>query len=261
MIFKQTPNFTKGDGTRKIGFVIHGTLGNYDGAVGWLCVPPEKRADKSYSSAHYVIAKDGRCTQLARNEDVTWHAGNVKNPSPYAQSVLPKNLLGVYKNPNTYFIGIECEWFVGDKLTDAQYKIIFDILKDTGIVNPIIIGHKDIASYKADDMEFACKIIRNQLIKKTMNEDTNTTASPMTPAQAAGTTGNATIYEVVEKVSKVAYPVTSMAFGDEVVSITSTIGNMEFTNKGKKGLLENEHYVIREIGTHLSPDGTTKVEL
>lgn len=240
--FRQTPNYTKGDGVRKIGFVIHGTLGNYEGAVGWLCTPPEKRADKSYSSAHYVVAKDGRCTQLARNEDVTWHAGNVKNPSPYAKAVLPKNWLGVYKNPNTYFIGIECEWFVGDKLTDSQYKVIFDIIKDTGMQNPIIIGHKDIASYKADDMEFACKIIRNQLTQKIMAKD------------------NAVHYEVVEKVSGAAFAVTSIAFGDEVVEITSTIGNMEFTNKGKKGQLENEHYLIREVGTHLSPDGKTKVE-
>lgn len=71
---------------------------------------------------------------------------------------------------------------------------------------------------------------------------------------------NAVHYEVVEKVSGAAFPVTSIAFGDEVVEITSTIGNMEFTNKGKKGQLENEHYLIREVDTHLSPDGKTKVE-
>ena len=239
MNFRQTPNYTKNDGTRKIGFVIHGTLGKYDGAVEWLCTPAEKRNPVSYSSAHYVIAKDGRCIQLARNEDITWHAGVIKNPSKYAQSVLPKNWLGVYKNPNSSFIGIECEWFPGEKLTEAQYKVIFDILKDTGIRNPIIIGHKDITSYKADDMEFACKIIRSQLIKN-MEE----------------TKGNAVSYEVVSKETGVAYPVSQMAFGDEEVTTESAFGTIVFSNKDKSGNLENALYTIREVGTHMSPDGT-----
>lgn len=169
--FRQTPNFTKGDGVRKIGFVIHGTLGKYEGAVGWLCTPPEKRADKSYSSAHYVVAKDGRCTQLARNEDVTWHAGNVKNPSPYAQSVLPKNTFGVYENPNKYFIGIECEWFVGEELTEQQYGVLIEIIKDTGIQDPILIGHSDIASYKSDNMQFVCLELKKRLTHKDIKQE------------------------------------------------------------------------------------------
>lgn len=248
MIFKQTPNFTKGDGTRKIGFVIHGTLGKYDGAVEWLCTPPEKRADKTYSSAHYVVAKDGRCTQLVKNEDISWHAGTVKNPSPLAQSVLPKNLLGVYKNPNTYFIGIECEWFPGETLTEAQYKVIFDILKDTGMRNPIVIGHKDIASYKADDMEFACRIIRSQLIKPIMEENHSTT-------------DNSIKYEIVDKTTHNAYPVTAVTFGVDEVKTESAFGTVTFSNVGQKGNLENAVFIMREVGTHMSPDGTHTVEV
>lgn len=159
--FKQSPNFTPGN-FKPIGFVIHGTLGNYDGAVNWLCTPPEKRNPVSYSSAHFVIAKDGRATQLVECTNQSWHAGTVSNPSVYAQSVLPKGATG-YKNPNESFVGIELEWFVGDDVTPAQYDRIMEIIQQVGIKNPVLIGHTDIASYKSDDMEFACKMIRNRL--------------------------------------------------------------------------------------------------
>lgn len=159
--FKQTPNFTPG-GIKPLGFVIHGTLGNYDGAVNWLCTPPEKRNPVSYSSAHFVIAKDGRAIQLVQLIDTAWHAGNVSNPSTFAQSVLPKNATG-YKNPNESFIGIELEWFPGDDVTQAQYDRILEIVQQAGIKNPVFIGHADIASYKTDDMEFACKVIRSRV--------------------------------------------------------------------------------------------------
>lgn len=161
--FRQSPNYTKSDGTRKVGFVIHGTLGKYEGAVEWLCTPANKRNPVTYSSAHYVIAKDGRCTQLVKNEDISWHAGTVSNPSPYAKKVLQKNWLGVYKNPNSYLIGIECEWFPGEQLTEEQYQVLINIIKDTGIQNPILIGHSDIASYKSDNMQFACLELKKRL--------------------------------------------------------------------------------------------------
>lgn len=148
IIFKQSPNFAKG--TRpKIGYIIHGTLGKYEGAVEWLCTPPEKRPVISYSSAHYVIAKDGRCTQLVKDADVSWHAGNVSNPTMRAMSLLPV-VNGKYLNPNESFIGIELEWFLGDKITEAQYKAVDEIIKKGGIVNPVIMCHKEITDYKSD---------------------------------------------------------------------------------------------------------------
>lgn len=146
--FKQSPNFTVG--TRpKIGYIIHGTLGRYEGAVEWLCTPPEKRPVISYSSAHYVIAKDGRCTQLVKDADVSWHAGNISNPTARAKGLLPI-VAGKYLNPNESFIGIELEWFLGDKVTEAQYKAIDEIIKKGKIVNPIIMCHKEVTDYKSD---------------------------------------------------------------------------------------------------------------
>lgn len=176
--FKQSPNFTKNEGTPKVGFVIHGTLGSFDGAVEWLCTPPEKRNPVSYSSAHYVVARDGRITQLVKNEDMSWHAGVVSQPSAYAQKMLPKNTAGAFINPNQSFIGIEFAWGYdvdGDGDVDAmdgtltctpeQIASGLQIIKESGIKNPILIGHKDICSYKKDDMEFLCKILRDELAK------------------------------------------------------------------------------------------------
>lgn len=169
MEFRQSPNYTKG-GLNPIGFVLHGTLGNYEGAVNWLCMSKAQRGDGTESSAHYVIAKDGRCTQIVATDSTAWHAGRVSNPSPYAQKVLPKGLTG-YKNPNASFLGIEFEWFVGDPLTEAQYQTALEIIKNSGIKNPILIGHKDIASYKSDDMEFACVELRKRLTPVSNNRD------------------------------------------------------------------------------------------
>ena len=123
----KSPNFTHG--TRpKIGYILHGTLGKYEGSLDWLCTPPEKRPVLSYSSAHYVVAKDGRYEQLVADSDVSWHAGNVANPTNRAKALLPL-LNGKFLNPNESFIGIELEWFAGDKITDKQYEMIVEIIK------------------------------------------------------------------------------------------------------------------------------------
>jgi hypothetical protein len=147
---KQTPSPNFSDRTMDaIGFCIHGTTGSYESAINWLCTPPEKRPVMSYSSAHYVIAKDGRCTQLVSESKESWHAGNISNPTERAKKLLPiKN--GKYLNPNKTLIGIELEWFIGGFITESQYKVIIDIIKKSNIKNPVILCHKEITDYKSD---------------------------------------------------------------------------------------------------------------
>lgn len=153
---KLSPNFTAGNGTFKpVGFIIHGTLGAYAGAVEWLCTPPEKRTPESWSSAHLVIAKDGRATQLVKNGDIAWHAGMVSNPTEYAKKFLKKELTGKFVNPNSYLIGIENEWFDKDRdstqqLTSQQLDVMAKFIFDTGIKNPVILLHSEVTDYKAD---------------------------------------------------------------------------------------------------------------
>lgn len=79
--------------------IIHVTQGSYAGAISWF------KNSSSNVSAHYVIrSSDGQITQMVREKDIAWHAGN-----------------WTY---NTQSIGIEhegwvsnCTWF-----TDAMYR-------------------------------------------------------------------------------------------------------------------------------------------
>ena len=145
-----SPNFSESGGVKKLGFVIHGTIGKYEGACEWLKTPAEKRPTLTYSSAHFVIAKDGRCTQLVPIEKVSWHAGTIKNPTERAKKFLLKNILGAYKNPNSYLIGIELEYFPGDIIPEAQMKMLLAVIKACKISNPIVLSHKEITDYKSD---------------------------------------------------------------------------------------------------------------
>jgi len=169
--YRQTPNFDTVS-VPSLGFIIHGTLGSYEGAVEWLCTPPNKRNPVSYSSAHFVIAKSGAVTQLADIRTRTWHAGTVNKPDQYASEVLPKSF-GVYKNPNDSFIGIELEWFEGDRITPEQYKSLIDVIKFCGIQNPVLLTHSQVTSFKADFGEYSKEIIET-LKTKLSNPDKET---------------------------------------------------------------------------------------
>lgn len=51
--------------------VIHDTEGSYQSAISWFQDP------RSYVAAHYVIrSSDGEVTQMVKNKDTGWHAGN-----------------------------------------------------------------------------------------------------------------------------------------------------------------------------------------
>lgn len=161
--FNQTKNYQKSNGVKKIGFVLHGTLGAYSGAVEWLL-----NSDRpNPTSAHYVIGREeGQVVQLVRNEDIAWHAGIISNPAKRFTDIMPKNANGTFKSPNHYFIGIEFVWgydmdrdgtieAVEKVLTPWQYKCALDIMQSSGIADPILVSHHEIASYKADNMLFA----------------------------------------------------------------------------------------------------------
>jgi soluble lytic murein transglycosylase-like protein len=79
--------------------VIHTTQGSYSGTISWFQNPA------SNVSAHYVIrSSDGQVTQMVREKDIAFHAGN-----------------WTY---NTQSVGIEHEGFVNNPswYTDAMYR-------------------------------------------------------------------------------------------------------------------------------------------
>ncbi|MCD6368619.1 MAG: N-acetylmuramoyl-L-alanine amidase [Thermoproteales archaeon] len=84
--------------------IIHVAEGSYSGTISWFKNPQAK------VSAHYVVKMDGsEITQMVRDKDVAWHAGN-----------------WAY---NTRSIGIEIEGYVGvtrwpDSMYDALAKLV-----------------------------------------------------------------------------------------------------------------------------------------
>ncbi|MCW5935219.1 MAG: N-acetylmuramoyl-L-alanine amidase [Fimbriimonadia bacterium] len=86
--------------------IIHSTQGSYNGAISWFQNP------QSRVSAHYVIrSSDGEVTQMVREKDIGWHAGNW--------------------TINTQSIGIEHEAIMQDPswYTTAMYRSSADLTR------------------------------------------------------------------------------------------------------------------------------------
>ncbi|MFD1930548.1 MULTISPECIES: N-acetylmuramoyl-L-alanine amidase [Nonomuraea] len=107
--------------------VIHVTQGSYAGTISWFQNP------SAQVSAHYVVrSSDGAITQMVREKDVAWHAGNWSY--------------------NTRSVGIEHEGFVNDAswFTDAMYRasaaLTRNICDKYGIPKDRahIIGHNEV---------------------------------------------------------------------------------------------------------------------
>ena len=144
-MFKQTPNVSKKKRTKIRFIILHSTgysgLGQYDGAVSWLCNPASK------VSAHYVISREGDITQLAQCIDITWHAG--------------VSSWGKYKNLNALSVGIEMEH--SDKNNDdwpdeqlrAVASVVRTVMKKFDIPFENVLGHNQIApGRKVDPKNF-----------------------------------------------------------------------------------------------------------
>jgi N-acetyl-anhydromuramyl-L-alanine amidase AmpD len=126
---KNSPNKYNGrNGWKPDIIVCHITEGSYNGAVSWLCNP------KSQASAHFVVAKDGRVTQLVDLKNGAWCNGTSTNPTSkvyYGKSSL-KAVRDRKTNANYYTVSIEHEgiWAEGKgKLTEAQKAATIELIK------------------------------------------------------------------------------------------------------------------------------------
>lgn len=135
--------------------VSHITEGGFEGSVSWLCNP------RSQASSHFVVAKDGRITQLVELTDSSWCNGTSTNPSKnthYGKADL-KQVRDRKTNANYYTVSIEHEGFSKDgqgRLTDIQLEatiwlhkhIIKEVKRIYGVDIPLdrehIVGHYQI---------------------------------------------------------------------------------------------------------------------
>lgn len=105
--------------------IVHKIEGSYSGCISWF------QNCSAQVSAHYVISKNGDITQMVKEEDVAWHAGNW--------------------NYNLASVGLEHEGYTAkDDVTDAEYKASAALTKDICDRNGIpksrtyIIGHNEV---------------------------------------------------------------------------------------------------------------------
>lgn len=82
------------------GLVIHIAEGTYAGTNAW-----EKNPASDISS-HWVLAKDGRCTQMVDTDDRPWTQGD----------------------GNSEWLSVECEGYSGEYLTDGQIMVLARLL-------------------------------------------------------------------------------------------------------------------------------------
>lgn len=119
-------NYTEGRGGKGVDFVIiHVVQGSYNGCISWFKNPSAK------VSAHYVVSNGGAITQMVREADTAWHAGNWSY--------------------NQRSIGIEHEGYVTNpSFPDAMYRksaaLVREICNRHGIPKDRshIIGHVEV---------------------------------------------------------------------------------------------------------------------
>ncbi|HCP14811.1 MAG TPA: hypothetical protein DIT32_03410 [Peptococcaceae bacterium] len=125
---KESPNHFNGRNNWKPDMIVcHITEGSYAGAVSWLCNSASK------ASAHFVVAQDGRITQLVKLTDAAWCNGTsiaLTQKTHYGKSTLA-DVRTRKTNANYYTISIEHEglWAkTKGKLTDAQLKATIELI-------------------------------------------------------------------------------------------------------------------------------------
>ena len=150
IIQKSIVNYAKGrQGERPEIVVIHIGEGNSGQILGKANFK-EKLGAFTYEqkSSHYLVNYDGSVWQFVKEENTAWHAGLKVNPT--AKLVLAKK----EKNPNLYSIGIEHEGYGHTDITEEQYKVSAQLIREIclrwniTIDREHIIGHREIRADK-----------------------------------------------------------------------------------------------------------------
>lgn len=116
--------------------VLHYTaMTSAEAARDWLCNP------ESEVSCHYVIAEDGCCWQLVREDDRAWHAG--------------RGCWGDVADVNSHSIGIELANTGFHPFPDPQMAALEDVLRGIcsrwSVPPERVVGHSDTALGRKSD--------------------------------------------------------------------------------------------------------------
>jgi len=124
-----SPNYNRGrQGHTPDMIVCHITEGSFAGAVSWLSNP------QSRVSSHYVVARDGRVTQLVALTDTAWANGTAVSPNSnlwFGHSTLAA-VRDRAVNANLYTISIEHEGRSAETngaLAPAQLTATIELIK------------------------------------------------------------------------------------------------------------------------------------
>ncbi len=155
IVKKTTQNKTTGR-NKQVPIIItcHRTCGSFDGAVSWLC------NKESQASSHFVVAKDGRVTQLVEIQDTAWCNGTstTSSNSKYYKNSKLKAVNSRSDNANSYTVSIEFEGQSNEngELTEVQLNTGVELVKfivsevkriygtDIVISKETLVGHCDI---------------------------------------------------------------------------------------------------------------------
>ena len=147
--WRPSPNFgARAEGVATDLIILHYTdMATAGAAIDWLCDPV------SQVSAHYVVAEDGRITQLVAETDRAWHAG--------VSSWRGRG------NCNDDSVGIELEGLEGQPFDEPQYETLASLCAAIAQHYPIahIAGHEHIAPGRKQDpgAGFDWRLLREQL--------------------------------------------------------------------------------------------------
>lgn len=130
-----SPNFNSRSGTAVTEMVIHTMQGSYAGSIAWF------QNSASQVSSHYLIrSSDGQVTQMVRESNRAWHAGNhnshdigiehegyINNPSWYTTAMYNASA-AITRQSCARYAGITCtrtlRSYTSAKLSDATYDIM-----------------------------------------------------------------------------------------------------------------------------------------
>lgn len=105
------PNYSSRNGEKITHLVLHHTDGpSASSAINWFLNPDAK------VSAHYIIERDGKITQMVKDADKAWHC-YLNNSYTIGIEVVHQNSMGHIASPQEAALIELCKWLM------AEYKI------------------------------------------------------------------------------------------------------------------------------------------